>query len=249
MSKLKNKTAFVTGGSRGIGAAIVKKLSKQGASVVFTYVGSQDIAEQLVSEIEKSEGRALAIKADSSNINEVDEALKKTISTFGGLDILVNNAGISVYKPVDDYEGDLTEVEKLININLLGVINTVRLASKYLSDGGRIISIGSTVAERAGGFAGFSDYAGTKAAIAGYSRAWAWDLGKKGITVNVVNPGPTATDMNPENTEFAANMKSKIALGRYGKPEEIANVVAFLAGPDASFVTGATINVDGGNNA
>lgn len=249
MSTLNNKTAFVTGGSRGIGAAIVRTLSKQGASVVFTYVGSQDYADELVSEVKQSGGKAIAIRADSSNTNEVEDALKQTVTAFGGLDILVNSAGISVYKPVDHHEGDLTEINKLIAVNLTGVTNTVRAATKYISDGGRIISIGSTVAEKAGGFAGFSDYAGTKAAIAGYSRAWAWDLGKKGITVNTINPGPTATDMNPDNTEFAETMKTKIALGRYGKPNEIANVVAFLASPEASFITGATINVDGGNNA
>lgn len=249
MSTLNNKTAFVTGGSRGIGAAIVRKLSKQGASVAFTYVGSQDYADELVLEIENTGGKAIAIKADSSDINQVENALRQTTTAFGGLDILVNSAGVSAYKPVDHHEGDLTEVNKLIAVNLIGVTNTVRAATKYISDGGRIISIGSTLAEKAGGFAGFSDYAGTKAAIAGYSRAWAWDLGKKGITVNTVNPGPTATDMNPDNTEFAENMKSKIALGRYAKPEEIANVVAFLASLEASFITGATINVDGGNNA
>lgn len=171
------------------------------------------------------------------------------MQAFGQLDILVNNAGVSAYSPIDSQEHNQSDVDRLHAVNLTGVAAATRAAAKYLSNGGRVISIGSTFGSRLGGFAGFADYAATKAAVAAYTRGWAWDLGKKGITVNTVEPGPTATDMNPDNTDFSAIVKNSLALGRYGTAGEIAAAVAFLASPEASFVTGSTLTVDGGQNA
>jgi 3-oxoacyl-[acyl-carrier protein] reductase len=248
MSNLKDKVALVTGGSRGIGAAIVKRLAADGAAVAFTYLNAEEKAKLLVNEIENAGGRAVAIKADSADAKAAQEAVEKTVKSFGKLDILVNSAGVSAFKTIDNTDGDLQDVERLMAVNLTGVSATVRAATKYLPEGGRVISIGSTFADRLA-FAGFSDYAASKAAVAAYTRGWAWDLGKKGITVNTVQPGPTATDMNPDDTDFAKAVKANLALGRYGRSEEIAAVVAFLASPDASFITGSTLTVDGGQNA
>ena len=248
MSTLNNKVALVTGGSRSIGAAIVKKLAQQGAAVAFTYVSSADKANALAAEITNAGGKATAIKADSANAAEIKAAVDKTVELYGKLDILVNNAGVAVWGSFDNIDEQAAELDRQAAINISGVIAGVRAAAKHLQEGGRIITIGSVVGDRVG-FAGIADYSGTKAAVAGYSRGWAWDLGAKGITVNTVQPGPIDTDMNPDNTELAANMKSRLALGRYGKAEEIAAVVAFLAGPDASYITGTSINVDGGFSA
>lgn len=248
MSKLKDKVALVTGGSRGIGAAIVKRLAADGAAVAFTYLNAEEKANLLVKEIENAGGRAVAIKADSADAKAAQDAVEKTVKSFGKLDILVNSAGVSTYKTIDNTDGDLQDVERLMAVNLTGVSASVRAATKYLPEGGRVISIGSTFADRLA-FAGFSDYAASKAAVAAYTRGWAWDLGKKGITVNTIQPGPTATDMNPDDTDFAKTVKANLALGRYGRSEEIAAAVAFLASPDASFITGSTLTVDGGQNA
>jgi 3-oxoacyl-[acyl-carrier protein] reductase len=248
MSTLTNKVALVTGGSRSIGAAIVKKLAQQGAAVAFTYVSSADKANALAAEIVSAGGKATAIKADSANATEIKAAVDKTVELYGKLDILVNNAGVAVWSSFDTIDEQAEELDRQAAINITGVVAGVRAAVKHLQEGGRIITIGSVVGDRVG-FAGASDYSGTKAAVAGYSRGWAWDLGAKGITVNTVQPGPIDTDMNPDNTDMATGMKSKLALGRYGKAEEIAAVVAFLAGPEASFITGTSINVDGGFSA
>lgn len=247
MSKLANKVALVTGGSRGIGAAIVKRLAADGASVAFTYLNAAEKAAALVAEVEKAGGKALAIQSDSGDPIAAAAAVAETVKAFGGFDILVNNAGVSAYSPVDTYDNQ-NDVARLHAVNLTGVAATTRAAAQHLGQGGRVISVGSTFAARVG-FAGFADYAASKAAVTAYTRGWAWDLGKKGITVNTVEPGPTATDMNPDNTDFANTMKNNLALGRYGTAEEIAAAVAFLASPEASFITGSTLTVDGGQNA
>ncbi len=248
MEKLANKVALVTGGSRGIGAAIVKKIASEGAAVAFTYVSSEEKAQALANEIINNGGKAFAIKANSGDPVSVKNAVDQTAEKFGKLDILVNSAGVSVYSVVDNADETLDALKELHAVNTAGVAAGVRAATKYLGEGGRIINIGSTFADRLP-FAGFADYAASKAALAAYSRGWAWDLGKKGITVNTIHPGPTATDMNPDNTDFSDVVKASVALGRYADPSEIANVVAFIASPEASFVTGTTITVDGGQNA
>ncbi len=248
MTRLDQKVAFVTGGSRGIGAAIVKRLSAEGAQVAFTYISTPDKAEALVDEVTARGGKVIAIRADSGDAQAIAAAIEKTVGHFGKLDILVNNAGVFVTAPAGNPDNDLDALDRQIDINIRAVVAAVRTAAKHLGEGGRIISIGSVNGSRAG-FAGVAEYGGSKAAVAGYTRGWAWDLGKKGITVNTIQPGPVDTDMNPDDGDFAAMLKSGMALGRYGKAEEVASAVAYLASPEAGFITGATLNVDGGLNA
>lgn len=248
MTRLNQKVAFVTGGSRGIGAAIVKRLSAEGAHVAFTYVSAEDKANALVQEVTGAGGKVIAIKADSGDGKAVAAAIEKTVDHFGKLDILVNNAGVFVTAPAGNPDNDLDALDRQIDINIRAVVSAVRAAAKHLGEGGRIISIGSVNGSRAG-FAGVAEYGGSKAAVAGYTRGWAWDLGKKGITVNTIQPGPVDTDMNPDNGDFAAMLKAGMPLGRYGTSEEVASAVAYLASPEASFITGTTLNVDGGLSA
>ncbi len=248
MTRFNEKVAFVTGGSRGIGAAIVKRLAAEGARVVFTYVSAAEKAEAVVQEVKAAGGNALAIKTDSGDGRAVAEAIEKTVADYGRLDILINNAGVFVTAPAGDPANDLEALDRQIDINIRAVVTAVRTASRHMGDGGRIISIGSVNGSRAG-FAGVAEYGGSKAAVAGYTRGWAWDLGKKGITVNTVQPGPVDTDMNPDNGDFAAMLKAGMPLGRYGRSEEVASAVAYLASPEAGFITGTTLNVDGGLNA
>lgn len=245
MSKLLGKVALVTGASRGIGAAIAKRLAAEGADVVISYSSSPEKAEQVVSDIKKLGRRALALQADQADRDQVIALVRNVQKNFGQLDILVNSAAIFITGTVDDDAADLALFERQHAINVKGVYTAVREAIPLLTPGGRIISIGSTVAD-ATPFPGFGDYAATKAAIAAYTRAWAKDLGPRGITVNVVQPGAVNTDANPETSDFAPTVAKLTALGRYAQPEEIAAAVAFLAGPDAAYITGATINVDGG---
>lgn len=248
MSTLKGKIALVTGGSRGIGAAIVNKLGSEGASVAFTYISSPDKAKSIVVELEKNGGKGLAIKADSGNPKAVAAAVKQTFEHFGKLDILVNNAGIIVMAPIDQADEFADQYDRQIDINVRGVAAAIREAAKYMTEGGRIITISSAAANYLG-TGNMTDYAATKAAASAYSRGYAWDLGPRGITVNTVQPGPVDTDMNPDAGEFADFLRSKIALGRYGKATEIAALVNFLASPDSSFITGAIFTIDGGLSA
>lgn len=245
---LKGKVALVTGGSRGIGAAIAKQLAAEGADVAISYAASADKAQEVVRALEAKGVRAAAFRADQADAAQVASLVRNVAKTFGRLDILVNSAGVYVGGAVDDAALDVATLERQFAINVGGVAAAVRAAAPLLGQGGRIITIGSILGSSTP-FPGIADYSATKAAVAGYTRGWARDLGPKGITVNVVQPGPIDTDMNPADGDGAEVQKSRTALGRYGRPEEIANTVAFLAGPGASYITGATINVDGGSNA
>jgi 3-oxoacyl-[acyl-carrier protein] reductase len=242
--KLSNKVALVTGGSRGIGTAIVKRLLEEGASVAFTYNSSPDAAEKLIKDLQ-SKGKVKAYRADAAKMDQ-SALVKDVINDFGKIDILVNNAG--VFELGDIGEIDPKSYEKIMQINVTGVFALTNEVVKIMKPGSRIINISSALGERATG-SGMSVYVASKFAVTGFSRAWAKDLGSKGILVNSVQPGPIVTDMNPDTGEFSDYMKSQTALGRYGKPDEIASAVVFLAGPDATYITGATLNVDGGWNA
>ncbi|MBX3501877.1 MAG: SDR family oxidoreductase [Alphaproteobacteria bacterium] len=245
---LQGKIALVTGGSRGIGAAIARRLAADGADVAISYAASADRAQAVAREIEGNGVRAASFKADQADPTAVAGLVKAVVKRFGRLDILVNSAGVFVTGPLGDPATDVTALERQFAVNVGGVAAAVRAAAAHLKEGGRIITIGSGVGTRTP-WPGMADYGATKAAVASYTRGWARDLGGKGITVNTVQPGPIDTDMNPSDGEFAEIQKVGTALGRYGKPEEIAAAVAFLAGPDASYITGATLDVDGGFNA
>jgi len=247
MTRLTQKRALVTGGSRGIGAAIVKRLAAEGANVAFTYVSnsSEEKAQALVAEIEKTGGKAFAIKADSADSKAIKEAVDHAAKTLGGLDILVNNAGVFVMGAIDSAEHNVAEMDRQLAVNVVGVAAAVRAATAHLGNGGRVISIGSVAGDGAA-WQGMGDYAATKAAVAAYTRGWAKDLGAKNITVNTVQPGPIDTDMNPADGPLNEMIVPTIPLGRYGKAEEVAAAVAFLASPEASYITGTTLNVDGG---
>jgi 3-oxoacyl-[acyl-carrier protein] reductase len=246
--KLTGKVALVTGGSRGIGAAIARALADDGADVAVSYSASADKAEAVVKELKQKGVRAHAFQADQGNPSEVDALVKSVVERFGRLDILVNNAGISGRNGAGVSEDNLSARERLFDVNVTGVAAAVSAAEPYLSEGGRIINIGSILGERSL-FPGVADYAATKGAVSAYTKGWARDFGARGITVNNIQPGPIATDMNPENGEYADALRAFTALGRYGKPEEVAVAVAFLASPAASYITGANLNVDGGSIA
>ncbi len=240
---LSGKVALVTGASRGIGAAIARRLAADGASIAISYVSSPEKANKVVADLESLGVKAKAYKADAADSAAVAALVQNVAKDFGRLDILVNNAGIAL-----EADPSAADIERLFAVNVAAVAAAVRAAAPVLTDGGRIINIGSVLGERVI-FAGIADYSATKAAVAGYTRGWARDFGPRNITVNTVQPGLTNTDMNPESSDFAAQAVKGTALGRYAQPDDIANAVAFLAGPGASYITGVALNVDGGINA
>jgi 3-oxoacyl-[acyl-carrier protein] reductase len=246
MANLTNKTALVTGASRGIGAAIAKRLAADGASVAITYSKGADAAARVVKDIEGAGGKAIAIRADATDAKAVTAAVEKIVKTFGRLDILVNNAGTAIPKPFE--EAPLEELDRVIDINLRGVFIATQAALKHLREGGRVISIGSCVGERMM-TPGLAAYAATKGAVKMFTQGLSREVASRGITVNNVQPGPIDTELNPAEGEWATPQIANTALKRYGHVEDIAALVAFVAGPEASYITGANLTVDGGTNA
>ena len=244
--KLEGKIAFVTGGSRGIGAAIAKRLAADGANVAITYAKGADAAASVVTEIERAGRKAMAIQADATDADAVVAAVEDTVETFGRLDILVNNAGTAIPKTFE--ETTLEEMDRVIDINIRGVFVATQAALKHMKSGGRIITIGSSVGERVL-VPGLVPYSATKGAVKIFTQSLSREVGSRGITVNNVQPGPIDTDLNPATGDWSIPQKAATALNRYGSVDEVAALVAFVAGPDSSYMTGANLTVDGGMNA
>ena len=244
--KLAGKVALVTGGSRGIGAAIARRLASDGASVAITYSKGTDAAAAVVKAIENAGGKAIAIQADAANADAVTSAVEKAVTTFGRLDVLVNNAGTAVPMPVE--QTTLADFDRVFAINVRGVFVATQAALKHLSSGGRIIMIGSCLGER-NLFPGMAPYSATKGAIKMFTQGLARELGGRGITVNNVQPGPIDTELNPAAGDHAAPQAALVPLGRDAHTDEVAALVSFVAGPEASYINGANLTVDGGTNA
>ncbi len=243
---LKGRRALVTGGSRGIGAAIVKRLASEGADIALTYSSSPDRAEEVVKAAQALGVKSISIQADSADADAVVAAVERTAQEFGGIDILVNNAGIAVMGPIDEFK--LADFERIFAINVRAVFVATQAAVKHMKEGGRIINIGSTNAERMP-FAGGGVYAMSKSALQGLVQGLSRDLGPRGITINNVQPGPVDTEINPATGEFAESLIKLMALPRYGTADEIAGFVAYLASPEAAYITGANLMIDGGFSA
>jgi 3-oxoacyl-[acyl-carrier protein] reductase len=245
MTKLAGKRALVTGGSRGIGAATALRLALDGADVALTYERARDKAEAVATQVRALGRQAVVLQADSADPAALAAAVDKAAAALGGLDILVNNAGIWHYGEVGSW--GLDEIDKIIAVNVRAVIVASQAAAKHLPDGGRVITTGSCLAERVTE-PGVALYAMSKAALIGFTKGLARDLGPRGITVNTVHPGSTDTDMNPADGEHADGQRAKMAIPRYGKAEDIAGLIAYLASEEARFITGAGIAIDGGVN-
>ena len=246
MKKLEGKIALVTGGSRGIGAAIAKRLAADGANVAITYTKGVDAAASVVKEIERAGREAIAIQADAADAGAVEAAVEKTVATFGRIDVLVNNAGTAIPKTFE--ETTLEELDRVIDINVRGTLVATQAALKHMKTGGRIIMIGSSVGERVL-VPGLVPYSATKGVVKMFTQGLSREVGSRGITVNNVQPGPIDTDLNPAAAEWAAPQKAVTALDRFGRVDEVAALVAFIAGPESSYITGANLTVDGGMNA
>jgi 3-oxoacyl-[acyl-carrier protein] reductase len=246
MPKLSNQVALVTGGSRGIGAAIAKRLAVDGASVAITYAKDASAASAVVKAIESGGGKAVAIQADAADAEAVKSAVEKTFATWGRLDVLVNNAGTAIPKPFE--ATTLEEIDLMFNVNVRGTLVATQAALRHMKSGGRIITIGSCVGER-DMTPGLTPYAATKGAVKMFTQGLAREVGNRGITVNNVQPGPIDTDLNPAAGDWASPQLANTALGRYGTVDEVAALVAFVASPEAAYITGANLTIDGGTNA
>jgi 3-oxoacyl-[acyl-carrier protein] reductase len=246
MSNLAQKVALVTGGSRGIGAAIAKRLAADGASVAITYSKDGEAAASVVKAIEKAGGKAIAVQAHAGDAAAVKSAVDKTVSAFGGLDILVNNAGTAIPKKFE--ESTVEELDRMIDINIRGTLLATLAALKHIRNGGRIIMIGSCVGERMM-TPGLAAYSATKGAVKMFTQGLSREVGDRSITVNNIQPGPIDTDLNPASSDWAVPQKALTSLKRYGTVDEVAALVAFVAGPEASYITGTNLTVDGGTNA
>jgi 3-oxoacyl-[acyl-carrier protein] reductase len=244
--KLEGKIALITGGSRGIGAAIAKRLAADGANVSLTYTKGADAAASVIKEIERAGRKAIAIQADAADAHAVEATIEKTVATFGRLDVLVNNAGTAIPKTFE--ETTLEEMDRVIDINVRGVFVATQAALKLMKEGGRIIMIGSSVGERVL-VPGLVPYSATKGAVKIFTQSLSREVGSRGITVNNVQPGPIDTDLNPAAGDWAVPQKAVTGLNRYGHVDEVAALVAFVAGPESSYITGANLTVDGGMNA
>nr|WP_199076126.1 SDR family oxidoreductase [Pedobacter sp. ASV19] len=246
MNRLENKIVFITGGGRGMGAAISKRLTEEGATVVLTYSKSKEKAEAVAAEINAKGGHAQTVEADSRDPKALTNAIQKTITELGPIDILINNAGIYVGKEFESHT--LEDYEEIMAINVRAVYVAALAVAPKMPRNGRIITIGSNMAENALG-PQTTLYTMSKAALAGFTRGLARDLGAKGITVNLVQPGPINTDMNPSDTELADFLRSRMALSEYGTGDDIAGLVAYLASEEGKYITGTAITIDGGLNA
>ena len=240
------RVAVVSGGSRGIGAGIAKRLAADGANVAITYTKGADAAAAVVKEIERAGGKAIAVQADAADAAAVTAAIEKAVKSFGRLDILVNNAGTAIPKKFE--EATLEELDRVVDINVRGVFVATQAALKHIKNGGRIINIGSCVGERTM-TPGLAAYSATKGAVKMFTQGLSREVGDRGITVNNVQPGPIDTDLNPAAGDWAVPQIANTALKRYGQVDDIAAMVSFVAGPEASYITGANLTVDGGTNA
>ncbi|GAA4609210.1 SDR family oxidoreductase [Actinoallomurus liliacearum] len=246
MSRLTGKVALVTGGSRGIGAAVAYRLAHEGADVAITYVSSDEQAQQVVTKIEATGRRGMAVQADAADPQAVVGAVDRVAAEMGRLDILVNNAGIGVIGPLEDLS--LEQVDQALAVNVRGVFLASQAAARHLGDGGRIVNIGSSLTSHVPG-PGMSVYAMSKSALVGLTKGLSRELGGRGVTVNALHCGAVDTDMNPVDGPFAEGQRSLTAVGRFGSPDEIAGMVAYLTGDEAGYVTGTALTIDGGHAA
>jgi 3-oxoacyl-[acyl-carrier protein] reductase len=243
---LDGKVALIVGGSRGIGAAISRRMAADGASVAIIHLSRAGEAAALAAEIEAAGTMTLVIRADVADPAALCDAIDATMKRFGRLDILVNNAGLSLTGPLEDYPADA--FDRMFAVNVRAPFLAARKAAALMTEGGRIVTIGSIVADRVPG-AGGTLYAASKAALGGLTRGLARDLGPRGITANLVQPGPIDTERNPADGPNAAGNRMPLAIVRHGTADEVAGLVAYLVSDAAAFVTGATCNIDGGWSA